>query len=110
MFHSSRCAPPWLPTSAASSSQRISRTLKPDWPNSSSNTKRARPLPVKEIARRISGKPDSVAKHCAVLHDTGIVLRGFGRLYRIAPPFLVPGEPVVDLGAMVLRLDRVDQG
>lgn len=66
------------------------------------------PLPVKEIARRISAKPDSVARHCIVLHDFGIVLRGFGRLYRIAPPFLVPGEVAVDLGAVVIRLDRLD--
>lgn len=65
------------------------------------------PLPVKEIALRISAKATSVTKHCAILREAGIIQRGFGNPYKICPHLIVPGQPALDLGAVLIRLDRV---
>jgi hypothetical protein len=64
------------------------------------------PLPVHELARRTTGKRDSVAKHCRILLEFGIVRHEFN-LYKINPALLVPGQAAIDLGAAVLRLDRL---
>ena len=66
------------------------------------------PLPVKEIARRLSAKPGNISKHCAVLLGFGIVQQGFGNLYKIQPHFLVAGECAVDFGTVLIRLDHLD--
>jgi DNA-binding transcriptional ArsR family regulator len=67
------------------------------------------PLPVHELARRLGIRATNISKHMTVLHRSGLVLRGFGKLYRIPPAFLVPGQRALDFGAVVLRLDRLDE-
>ncbi len=65
-------------------------------------------LPVVELARRLKVNPSTTSKHAWVLRRCGILLVGYGTLYRISPSFLVPGEPnALDFGAVVLRLDQM---
>ncbi len=66
------------------------------------------PLPVQELARRLGASSANISKHCITLCNFGIVQRGFGNLLKIPDYFLVPGERALDLGAVVLRLDRLD--
>jgi len=50
----------------------------------------------------------SAAKHLTQMCRTGVVVCGRGHLYQIHKPYLpVPGQPVVDFGHCVLRLDSV---
>ncbi len=63
------------------------------------------PLPASEIARRLGIPATNISKHCAYLCRAGILVRGFGDLYKIKPDLLVPGEPSIDLGQILLRLD-----
>jgi len=66
------------------------------------------PLPVIELARRLGAPATNIAKHAQFLHRSGILDRGYGKLYRIAPRFLVPGAPAsLDFGAALIRLDRM---
>ena len=67
------------------------------------------PLPIAEIARRVRATPTGTSKHCSVLLDSGIVHRGYGGLYAIDPRFLVPNERSIDLGFVLIRLDRMGQ-
>ena len=70
---------------------------------------RGEPLPVIELARRLGWVPANLAKHARILHQAGLVERGYGQLYRIPARFLVPDEPhTLDLGVALLRLDRLD--
>ncbi|MGB8169156.1 MAG: metalloregulator ArsR/SmtB family transcription factor [Chthoniobacteraceae bacterium] len=66
------------------------------------------PLPVMELARRLGAPGTNISKHMNVLRTFGLVTRGFGSLYRIPAPFLVPGQRALDFGAVLLRLDRLD--
>lgn len=66
------------------------------------------PLPVKELARRLGVPATNISKHCTALCQFGIVLRGFGNLFKIPDHFQMPGQRALDLGAVVLRLDRLD--
>ena len=66
------------------------------------------PLPVKELSRRLGAPATNISKHCLLLYRSGIVQRGFGNLYKIHPSHLLPGQRALDLGAVVLRLDRLD--
>ena len=51
----------------------------------------------------------NAAKHLAQLVRAGLVVRGRGRLYQMAKPYLpTPGQPVVDCGHCLLRLDAVN--
>lgn len=63
------------------------------------------PLPTSEIARRVGISPNGASKILNELHKAGLADRGYGKLYRIPPHLFVPGEPAVDLGPVVLRLD-----
>ena len=47
-------------------------------------------------------------KRVGVMEDFGILRCGHG-LYRLVDGFLVPGQRMLDLGAVVLRLDRLDE-
>jgi len=52
---------------------------------------------------------ESARKHLAVLCRAGIVVQGRGRLYQIPKQYLpTPGEPVVDFGHCLLRLDAAE--
>jgi DNA-binding transcriptional ArsR family regulator len=66
------------------------------------------PLPVIELARRLGAPATNISKHMNVLRTFGLVTRGYGNLYRIPAPFLIPGQRALDFGAVVLRLDRLD--
>ena len=49
---------------------------------------------------------ESAVKHLVVLRKAGLVVQGRGRLYQIQKHHLpMPGEPVVDFGHCLLRLD-----
>lgn len=64
-------------------------------------------LAVKTIAER-TGLPESnVSKLLVSLRASGIAERTPARAYRINKRYLVPGESALDLGVMLLRLDRV---
>ena len=65
-------------------------------------------LPIVEIARRLKAVPNTISKHVAVLRNLGIITHGYGYLYRIHTIYLVPGQRALDLGAVVLRLDHVN--
>ena len=63
------------------------------------------PLPVSELAKRLTRQPTAISKHLTLLRTTGVAVQGFGRLYRIAPAFQPPpGSPILDLGDLTLRL------
>lgn len=49
---------------------------------------------------------DNASKHLARLVRAGLIVRGRGRLYQMAKQYLpTPGQPVVDFGHCLLRLD-----
>ena len=64
-------------------------------------------LPAIEIGNRLKVPATNISKHCVVLHRCGILKRDYG-LYKINPAHLIPGERALDLGAVVIRLDRAD--
>jgi predicted transcriptional regulator len=62
---------------------------------------------VTELAAVAGCSYQSAVKHLAVLHATGLALRGRGKLYQIPKQFFpTPGQPVVDYGHCQLRLDK----
>ena len=66
------------------------------------------PLPTIEVARRVRMTPGATSKHLILMHEAGLLDRGFGQLYSIPPRLLVPGENAIDFGAFVVRLDYPD--
>ena len=66
------------------------------------------PLPAAVIARRLRVSPNAASKHLVLLHNAGLLDRGYGNLYRIPKEYFVPGQSSVDFGAFVLRLDFPD--
>ncbi len=63
-------------------------------------------LMVSELAQRAGCSDDMAGKHLATMRRAGLVVQGRGRLYQIAKHHLpTPGEPVVDFGHCVLRLN-----
>ncbi|MFA6561986.1 MAG: helix-turn-helix domain-containing protein [Verrucomicrobiia bacterium] len=65
-------------------------------------------LPVLELSNRLHVPATNIGKHCAVLLELGMLRRGYGNCYSIPACFLVPGQRVLDFGAVLLRLDRLD--
>ena len=64
------------------------------------------PRAIAELAGAGECSYESARKHLAVLCRAGIVVQGRGRLYQIPKQYLpTPGEPVVDFGHCLLRLD-----
>ncbi len=68
------------------------------------------PLPIYELARRLKINRSTLSKHVAVLSLQGILVSGYGAVYRVAPRFLVEGERALDLGPVVLRLPGPEKG
>lgn len=63
---------------------------------------------IDEMARVAGCSYDNGAKHLAVLRRAGLVVQGRGRLYSMVRHYLpTPGQPVVDFGHCLLRLDAV---
>ena len=44
-------------------------------------------LPPMELARRAGRSRDAISKHLAVMRRAGVVMKDFGGLYTISPPF-----------------------
>lgn len=64
------------------------------------------PRMVMELAKIIGSSRDATSKQLAVLRRAGAVVQGRGRLYSIPKQYLPqPGQPVVDFGHCLLRLD-----
>jgi predicted transcriptional regulator len=59
-----------------------------------------------ELARLIGRSPDATAKQMFMLRRAGLAVQSHGRLYTISKQYLPqPGQPVVDFGHCLLRLD-----
>jgi hypothetical protein len=64
------------------------------------------PRMVLELAKLIGKSPDSTAKQMLMLRRAGMAVQAHGRLYSIPKQYLpVPGQPIVDFGHCLLRLD-----
>jgi DNA-binding transcriptional ArsR family regulator len=64
------------------------------------------PLMVSELAERLGQSPDATSKNMAVLRNAGIVTQGRGRLYQIAPQFLIDKtDRILDFGYCLLRMN-----
>ena len=59
------------------------------------------------MAKRIGIPETNLSKLMVSLRKSGIAERTPSWSYRIHPQFVVPGEQAIDLGVMVLRLDRL---
>jgi hypothetical protein len=59
-----------------------------------------------ELARLIGCSADATAKQMFMLRRAGMAVQAHGRLYSIPKQYLpVPGQPIVDFGHCLLRLD-----
>jgi predicted transcriptional regulator len=66
-------------------------------------------MTVTELADVIGCSVDMSSKHLKVLKGAGLVVQKSNRLYKLAPTHqLVPGEPLLDYGHCILRLDAAD--
>ena len=66
----------------------------------------AGPLSVGEIAEGLPVSRPAVSQHLKVLKDAGLVERKRNRLYVLTSAYQpVPGEPLLDYGHCILRLD-----
>jgi predicted transcriptional regulator len=64
------------------------------------------PRTITELAKAAGCSYDNAAKHLAELFRARLVARGRGRVYEIPKQYLpLPGQPVVDYGHCLLRLD-----
>jgi DNA-binding transcriptional ArsR family regulator len=63
-------------------------------------------MTVTELAEVIGCSVDMSSKHLKMLNAAGLVVRKRNRLYTLTPAYKpVPGEPLLDFGHCVLRLD-----
>jgi biotin operon repressor len=61
---------------------------------------------IDELAQVASCSYDNANKHIQRMYQAGVVVQARGRVYQIAKQYLpTPGQPVVDFGHCVLRLD-----
>ena len=66
------------------------------------------PLMVLDFAKTLGVPATNISKHINILRRCGILRCGRGNLYSVLPHLLVPGQPfALDLGAVLLRLDRM---
>jgi DNA-binding transcriptional ArsR family regulator len=66
-------------------------------------------MTVTEIADDLGLSMDMSSKHLKMLKDAGLIERKRNRLYYLNTAYqLAPGEPLLDFGHCVLRLDAVD--
>ena len=66
------------------------------------------PMMVRELATRVGCSDTMASKHMAVLRDAGLVICR-RQLYQLQPHHVPkPGEPIVDFGHCLLRLDRAE--
>jgi DNA-binding transcriptional ArsR family regulator len=66
------------------------------------------PRTIDEMAKVAGCSYDNASKHLGMLRKAGLVVQGRGRLYELPKSYLpAPGQPVVDFGHCLLRLDEV---
>jgi predicted transcriptional regulator len=64
------------------------------------------PRTIAELAAVAGCGYDNASKHLALMRRAGLVVLGRGHLYQIPKQYLpTPGQPVVDFGHCLLRLD-----
>jgi hypothetical protein len=64
------------------------------------------PRTILQLAEAAGCSYESAIKHLAVMLTAGVIEQKFGRLYNIPKQYLPsPGEPLVDFGHCLLRLD-----
>jgi predicted transcriptional regulator len=66
------------------------------------------PRTITELAKVAGCGYDNASQHLAQLFHGGLVERGRGRVYQIPKQYIpVPGQPILDYGHCLLRLDAV---
>jgi DNA-binding transcriptional ArsR family regulator len=66
------------------------------------------PRTIDEMAKVAGCSYDNASKHLGMLRKAGLVVQGRGRLYEVPKSYLpTPGQPVVDYGHCLLRLDAL---
>jgi predicted transcriptional regulator len=64
------------------------------------------PRTISELAAAGGCSYESTMKHLAVMRAAGVIEQRYGRLHNIPKQYLpAPGEPLVDFGHCLLRLD-----
>ena len=67
------------------------------------------PRMIAELAAVGGCSYESAVKHLVVLHRVGLLERGRGGVYQLVRQYLpTPGQPVVDFGHCLLRLDATE--
>ena len=66
-------------------------------------------LPANVLAERARITPNAASKHLLLLRESGLLHRGYGRLYHIPKHFFTEDERALDFGAFVLRLDYPEE-
>jgi predicted transcriptional regulator len=66
------------------------------------------PRTIAEMAQVTGCSYDNAFKHLVMLRRAGLAVQRHGRLYEVPKAYLpVPGQPVVDCGRCLLRLDAM---
>lgn len=62
-----------------------------------------------DLAKKVGVAATNLAKHMEVLRKIGVVEQRIGRAYSLKAQYKVQDERAIDIGSMVLRLDRIEK-